>query len=431
MYTTEHSSTRNKPLAKIIPFVPRQDLSAYDSLSNLDFESKKELARSSYVGEVPMTVQRYREALLGKYNESVADKPEKPVITDVRNRRVEYKVPGESDINFTQTKYETIQRIEWSTMEEDFDAWQEAVELIASGAKLSDDEFNVQIVPKLRSLLLSSSPLFRHMASGDIDVTNTHKRLGKTPYIHTFDVLMAMDTTDCINGRQRSFRRTKALFHDIGKSIVANHDFMQNHAAFSQSFVMEFAMRKWLMSPTEALQFTMMERWHHTAELMDFGVLDSEDVLTEIYENTDILMDGTSTHLESPEFYLATLCALNVADTESVKMYEFTAGAIVHTFELFKDVSERMKGLPEPWLSLLSQWGLEGINWLAKLQVTQSEIEDKIIAFLEAIDEIVTGIKGLSPEDVADFIHTLFDKAVLVGSDSATHVVPKPLAMAA
>lgn len=431
MYSTEHTPTSNKPLAKILPFAPRHDGTIYESMSGLDFEAKKQIARSSYIGEVPMTIQRYREVLLGNYNKEVADKPEKPVITDVRYRRVAYRVPGESDINFTQTKYETVQRIEWSTMEQDFDAWQEAIELIASGSELSDDEFNIQIVPQLRIILINNSPLFRHMASGDIDVTNTHKRLGKTPYIHTFDVLMAMDTTDCINGRQRGFRRTKALFHDIGKSIVANHDFMQNHAAFSQSFFMEFARRKWSMSEAEALQFTLMERWHHTAELMDLKVLNSDDVLNEVYENTEIFMDGPSSHLETPEFYLATLCALNVADTESVKMYEYTAGAIVHTFELFKEVSERTQELPEPWVSLLSQLGMEGIDWLAQLQVSQAEIEEKIITFLQAIDEIVTGIKGLSPEAVAEFIYTLFDKAVLVGSDSETDTVPKQLAMAA
>lgn len=401
----------------IFPYVSPHSEEVFSSLSDLTSEEKKRWARRAYVEEVPMEVHRFREVLLGNYNTSFASNPDKPVFTDVYNSRIKYSAESEVDSGILQPHLETIQRIEWSTMDQDFEAWDQAVKLLAASSELEDDEFNAQVCPELQSLLLERSPLFQHLASGDIDVTATHKRLGKTPFIHTFDVLMSMDTSDCIHPRQRTFRRIKALLHDIGKSIVANYDFMQNHAAFSQSLVMEFAIKKWKMSPVEAYQFTVIERWHHTAELLDMKVLQPADVLQEIYQNASIRLDGPSSSLESPEFYLATLCALNVADTESVKMYEYAAGAIVHTFELFKEVSEKIEGLPDAWVRLLSQMGVAGINWLMQLQITQAEIDEKIHDFLQALNDIITGIKGLSPEDVSSFIYSLFDSAAAVTSD--------------
>lgn len=417
-----HPQSKEDATKELLKAVHSRTGVAVNSLlrGELPMEQKRALIRDSYLTDDAAPYLDSRSDDIAAYHQKLVENnqidSDKPVFSTF-NHILNYTVRGEEDINFRYPVSETIQRLEWTTMREDFKAWGKAVKELAATSDLDDQTFRSEAASRISSLLLNESPLFKHLASGDIAVTRTHSELKKTPFIHTFDVLMAIDTSVCTSAQQRFFLRLIATFHDIGKAIVAQYDYLQNHAAFSQSMLMEFMMSEWKMSPLEAYRFTNVVRLHHASELMekDRQVLTNEDVLGKLYELHDVLLGSEPIEPAQFQFTAAALWELGNADTQSVMTWEYSQKTVlagIDNINLILATAEneavfrKHANVLIPWLAKFAE---DGLRYIEKLNKTSVDLEAKLESLVKFLQEIIKGISELQPQALLELLSNLSD----------------------
>lgn len=296
----------------------------------------------------------------------------------------------------TRLENNQIAKLEWDNQKEDFELLSWLLANLLSHPFSIDQNLGDQLSGLVAELDLKMQQLesnrgtYRQLNDSSIEVSAAHR--GTTPYQHKKEVLAKLKTVDFVRrfetaADQRLFlvQMAMAVFlHDWGKMILANGDVFSYHAEMSYLMAVEWAesiagkpeilAAGWL--PTHTEQLLTMVRYHHTFELLDKGVLQTEDVRALV-----------------PDFAtFAALSLLVTADSESVASYtKFAFGSII---DALRSLSAEELAQPE-FEFLLVQL----VNWLQQLV---SKIIDQVhtkVEYLQIKIEVLrTWIEHLPQE---------------------------------
>lgn len=251
-----------------------------------------------------------------------------------------------------------------------------------------------------------------------IEVSPGHR--GTTPLMHTFHVVDRISTKhyhpreDHLLGVFKL--RIAALFHDIGKRIIANGDSYQFHALISELIMRDFltqlaADRETMQVLSDNLNVNVSELemtfdeipvligLHHAAELHSRSLptdattplLSAEQIFEARKRVPDVL--GTM---------IPDLIALGRADVRSVHGYEhFEASSFALVMQLFKAAMENKAGairvLEDNWsvIKPIIKRALRGLKEPQKLMDNpNTAVENK----KRALNEMIVALDGLSEE---------------------------------
>lgn len=221
--------------------------------------------------------------------------------------------------------------LEWNSIEEDRETFREIFTIIDDTKEQNDQEFREATIPRLREII-KKSPLFVRLSKVK-KISKAHERTN--PLEHSFRVLSFLDTRVLENDHeQRRDTRLAALYHDLGKVLIAKDDEHYDHSSFSAQLFGRLAKGQdgldIFQDRVERLQRII--RAHHFFD-------DLEGVFAESnFEKFEKFSELFNEHFYQDDEL--TLICLVLADIMSIPKYREYLGLVVKQFKtLYEDES--------------------------------------------------------------------------------------------
>lgn len=293
----------------------------------------------------------------------------------------------------------TTQELTWETQETDFQMFDAVVEFLVTTMLYEDEAFEEALQAFSRELLAPWSgkenytnhemPLFVRLQDPCLPRSLPHQP--RTPFEHSLDVLQRVVSIQQVESGRPVDEvsviglRLAAIMHDIGKVVIARHDYNHDHSFISALILETYFRNRGVLTHTSQAIVSYVGN-HHLIELMNFDLqaFSPEEIMNFMMLPSDMDEEGVA----FPDL-IQSLITLSLADPLSVPEYQVFAVFVIHSFyEIYRRVSLSDRERLTPFFLQLCELTLPLVAEVQKNNVFSSVSLDVMPAILEGMVEM-------------------------------------------